>query len=148
MARSASALPTCKTKKSSRPATPNPIPPKKTFGFCFAKPMKKPSYRATIPVPLSIWCNFTIWREPVSSEARKLSPAACADTPALAPPENPTFDSFFEIPPPYFSFLVEKVGFSGGSTTIYGRDGRASLRRRSRHVSQAKHERYQTYIML
>ncbi|MGB3945561.1 MAG: hypothetical protein WBK76_01860, partial [Candidatus Saccharimonadales bacterium] len=42
------------------------------------------------------WLPCTLKFEPISSKARKLSPAACAGTPALAPPEKPPFDSFFE----------------------------------------------------
>ena len=45
---------------------------------------------------------------------------------------------FLRFPPPYFSFLVEKVGFSGGSTTINGRGGRASLGRQSRRATRSR----------
>ena len=45
---------------------------------------------------------------------------------------------FLRFPPSYFSFLVEKVGFSGGSTTINGRGGRASLGRQSRRATRSR----------
>ncbi len=65
----------------------------------------------------------------LAAEPCRLSPNACGPHAPARPTKKPPFDLFFEmIPLPYFSFLVEKVGFSGGSTTLNGRGGRASLR--------------------
>jgi hypothetical protein len=59
------------------------------------------------------WWHFMPKLEPISSEARKLSPDACASKAGTGvQPEKPSLELFFYFPR-RISFLVERVGFSG-----------------------------------
>ena len=60
-------MPTKNKKVRQLAGAQNLIPPRKTAGWRYAPPEKKPPEWAAISVILPFWCNFTLLREPSSS---------------------------------------------------------------------------------
>ena len=74
------------------------------------------------------------WRFTPSSNLFRAKLVSSAPTPvpaklARVQPEKPPLESFLNFPPPYFFFLVERVGFSGSPPTASSGGVGASLGR-------------------
>lgn len=62
--------------------------------------------------PLFNWCLSTKRLEPILARSAEAQPRRLRQLKlSRAPPEKPPLDSFLRFPPPYFFFLVERVGF-------------------------------------
>ena len=83
------------------------FPPRKTAGWRYAPPEKKPPQRAAISVVLPFWCNFTLSREPSSSGTVSEPRRLCGQ--ARTRPTRKTLCIFFEVSPAVIFWIWKRV---------------------------------------
>ena len=110
-------LPTTKQKSTHLCAAISSFPPRKHLGLAPPKPRKnRPFGRQNLGKFHfgGILCQSSnLFRAKLVSSAPTPVPAKLA----RVQPEKPPLESFLNFPPPYFFFLVERVGFSGSPPT-------------------------------
>ncbi len=100
-------MPTKNKKVRQLAGAPNLIPPRKTAGWRYAPPEKKPPQRAAISVLFPKWCNFTLSREPSSSGTVSEPRRLCGQ--ARTRPTRNTLCIFFAISPAVIFWIWKRV---------------------------------------